>query len=369
MYKKWHVAFWSVFMITIALFLMTSNHESNHDERESTFFTLEKSRQNAILACSIATSSLSILGSSFIIISYVMLLRRNKSDSESRTGLAGFHKSAQANPTEVVLILSVGFSDFFASLTKFFTSSLALHSIHWDRTDFQSDICEVLGFTEQFFTMSANIWVLFIAVYLYRLIVNKRDSLKYVTIFQLTAWGLSFVSATIPLFQNMFGSVGPWCWLMIPSAQWILFYVPVVFIFFSILIIYAMIFIHVRTHKVGTMSSRMKRRQKTAYFRLLFFPLAFLVTWMGGLIWRAEHVISDRHNYRWSFFLLTAISLPSQGWLNAIAWYWFNKSKINHMYYVMFLRCFYPSFSNDSKSDPLLIDVSEAEGVSLRSLR
>ena len=294
-----------------------------------------------------------------------MLLRRAKSESDSRTGLAGFHESAQANPTEVILILSVGFSDFFASVTKFVTSCLAIHSIRWDSPEFESDICEVLGFTEQFFTMSANIWVLYIAVYLYRLIVKKRDSMKYVTAFQLSAWGISFVTAIIPLFENMFGSVGPWCWLMVPSAQWILFYLPVVFIFFAILIIYVCIFVYVRTHKVGTMSSRMRRRQKTAYFRLLFFPLAFLITWMGGLIWRAEHIISDRKQYRWSFFLLTSISLPSQGWLNAIAWYWFNKSKINHMYSVMLCRS---SSSENSKSEPLLIDVvasEEQRGVSL----
>ena len=93
------------------------------------------------------------------------------------------------------LILSGRLSDFFASVGKFVTSSLAFHSIHWDHTDFQSDVCEVLGFTEQFFTMSANIWVLYIAVYLYRLIVKKRDSMKYVTAFQLSAWGISFVTA------------------------------------------------------------------------------------------------------------------------------------------------------------------------------
>ena len=269
-FHAWHIAFWSLFLITIALFLMTSNHESNHDERESTFFTLTSSQQNAILSCSLVFSILSILGSSFIIASYIMLLRRN-SENDSRTGLAGFHKSAQANPTEVVLILSVGFSDFFASVTKFITSCLAMHSIRWDHTNFQSDVCEVLGFTEQFFTMSANIWVLFIAVYLYRLIVKKRDSMKYVTGFQLSAWGISYITATIPLFENMFGSVGPWCWLMVPSAQWALFYVPVVFIFFSILVIYIAIFTYVRTHKVGTMSSRMRRRQKTAYFRYVFY--------------------------------------------------------------------------------------------------
>ena len=273
---RWHILFWSVFMMTIALFLMTSNHESNHDERESTFFSLSKNERNAILACSLVFSTLSIFGSTFIIVSYIMLLRRAKSESDSRTGLAGFHKSAQANPTEVVLILSVGVSDFFASVGKFVTSSLALHSIHWDHTDFQSDVCEVLGFTEQFFTMSANIWVLYIAVYLYRLIVKKRDSMKYVTAFQLSAWGISFVTATIPLFQNMFGSVGPWCWLMVPSAQWILFYVPVVFIFFAILIIYVLIFVYVRG--VPARSARIFIVSLTCCEQTLYHSLVSLCT-------------------------------------------------------------------------------------------
>jgi len=314
--------------VVVLLFNLVPNLVTVHEHDEAYFYDLSDRNQITCLTICIVMSAMSILGSCLIFISYLGLRYRGETLSSST-----FDKTSNAAPTEVVLLLSVSSSDLISGLSKLFTSTVSLQDRMWLHDE--NRWCSFLGFWEQFGTFATALWTLCIAIYLYRTIILKEGSEGWLLGFQFVSWGLPCLTATIALFQGFNGSSGMWCWIVETRWQWVFFYNFVVAIFVAILGIYMRIFCHVRSHSFGTMSARMKRRQRTTYMRLMFFPLAFLITWAGALCWRLDGLSQgneSKHLDKYWLFVYTSITLPSQGWLNAIAWYWFNKSKINHMY-------------------------------------
>jgi len=360
------VGFTLALFLAFVIFILVPETERGKDHDDGYFYDLDNDKQIVCLVLVIITSSLSIMGSCLIFISYLGL--RSRGDTLSN---ATFDKTSNAAPTEVVLLLSVSLADFISAFTKLTTSSSSVHDRDWliQKTKF----CAVMGFAEQFGTLATALWTLCIAIYLYRIIILKRGSEGWLLGFQMLAWGLPFLTATIALFLGFNGSSGMWCWILPKWAQWSFFYIIVCFVFVAIAVIYVRIFYHVRNNSFGTMSDKMRRRQRTTYMRLMFFPLAFLLTWAGSLVWRLDELVrrSGASKEHYELFVYTSLSLPSQGWLNAIAWYWFNKSKINHMYgeVIANIRSYMFCHATSNKGDAAvpLMDNGESKIVAIES--
>ena len=61
----------------------------------------------------------------------------------------------------------------------------------------------------------------------------------------------------------------------------------------------------------------MRQRQKEDVQRILWFPLVFLIAWSGGLINRLYTTV---HDESYELNILMYVTIPSMGWLNAIAY-------------------------------------------------
>jgi len=87
-------------------------------------------------------------------------------------------------------------------------------------------------------------------------------------------------------------------------------------IFILIFVIYVrVLWWTISSQSVG--SSRMRQRQKEDVQRILWFPLVFLIAWSGGLINRLYTTV---HDESYELNILMYVTIPSMGWLNAIAY-------------------------------------------------
>jgi len=184
------VGFTLALFLAFVIFILVPETERGKDHDDGYFYDLDNDKQIVCLVLVIITSSLSIMGSCLIFISYLGL--RSRGDTLSN---ATFDKTSNAAPTEVVLLLSVSLADFISAFTKLTTSSSSVHDRDWliQKTKF----CAVMGFAEQFGTLATALWTLCIAIYLYRIIILKRGSEGWLLGFQMLAWGLPFLTATI----------------------------------------------------------------------------------------------------------------------------------------------------------------------------
>ena len=114
----------------------------------------------------------------------------------------------------------------------------------------------------------------------------------------------------------MYGEAGSWCWVSSEKNQILMQYVEMIGIFIMILGIYVrVLWWTISSQSVG--SSRMRQRYKEDVQRILWFPLVFLIAWSGGLI---NRLYSTLHDESYALNILMYITIPSCGWLNAIAY-------------------------------------------------
>ncbi|XP_076027349.1 G-protein coupled receptor 157 [Genypterus blacodes] len=149
----------------------------------------------------LVSCALSFLGSSLIIVTYVLW-------SDLRT-----------TPRQLLLCLSV--TDWLSALSYAYGVWRLFHA---DSTD-----CVVQGAVSTFANTSSFFWTVAIAVYLYVFIVraNKRVADSLVLPFHLVSWGVPLAITVAAVSLNKIGydasdvSVG-WCWVRIQAADRVL---------------------------------------------------------------------------------------------------------------------------------------------------
>eukprot|EP00938_MAST-03A_sp_MAST-3A-sp1_P001802 g1802.t1 len=232
--------------------------------------------------------------------------------------------------SETPLILSMTMSNLIQHVNQLIGAAMYLntgysHSGTW---------CQVQAFVEQMFPLSTSLWALCIGITVYRLIVYKTQSENIYLYFHLLCWGFPLGLSVFGSIKHMYGEAGSWCWVSSEKNQILMQYVEMIGIFILILGIYVrVLWWTISSQSVG--SSRMRQRYKEDVQRILWFPLVFLIAWSGGLI---NRLYSTLHDESYALNILMYITIPSCGWLNAIA-YAVTNNDIQIMYSKMFPCC------------------------------
>ena len=172
------------------------------------------------------------------------------------------------------------------------------------------------------FPLSTSLWALCIGITVYRLIVYKTQSENIYLYFHLLCWGFPLGLSVFGSIKHMYGEAGSWCWVSSEKNQILMQYVEMIGIFILILGIYVrVLWWTISSQSVG--SSRMRQRYKEDVQRILWFPLVFLIAWSGGLI---NRLYSTLHDESYALNILMYITIPSCGWLNAIAYVVFERA-------------------------------------------
>jgi len=267
--------------------------------------------------------SISMVGAMFIIISYGLFAYVNRKRKNAFDQLA-----TKQIPAESSLILSMAISNVIQHTNQLIGAIYSLRSPKetWMVADRAS--CKIEAFVEQLFPLSTAFWALCIAITMYRLIVLKTSSETLYKIFHVISWGIPLLLAFVALGADMYGPAGNWCWISNNRKQILMQYLEMVLIFATICAIYVRVLAYVIHHR-GVGDRVMRKRQRQAVMRIAWFPFVFILSWSGGLVNRLHNLFAEEESY--ALNVLMYITIPSMGWLNAIA-YAATNNDIRQMY-------------------------------------
>jgi len=250
------------------------------------------------------SSGLSIAGSLFIIVSFILFRDSRKCGRR--------------------LLFMLSLADLGLAVAWLFGVVINMH------TKGISDACIAQGYAMEFFRLSSFMWTGCFAIHLYQIIwKNIKDPEVYELRYHLMAWGLPtlvciyFVAENAEGLQMMGQSDRPWCWIRDfqhdewnafgAHLQYALFYGPLLIIFIFNLAIYAFL-----GRKVGElMQTRMKIRIQK---RLLLYLFVFQVTSVWGLANRIYQAFNKNHKYDYFLLCMDSAFGPLQGFLNALVY-------------------------------------------------
>jgi len=242
------------------------------------------------------SSVLSLLGSLFIVISYLT-----------------FPKLRKANGA---LIFWLSFCDFFSSLAYF-----AIPVANGN------DYCYAQGFIIQFFQIASFIWTASIALALYVVIVrNKSPNIgisHLVKYLHLVAWLFASVDVGIGAWLHMFGDANyeepgshpSWCWIKsdMNLEKFLLYFLPFTLVWIFNAIVY--ILVSKTIHKV-VKSEELRGR---AFRRMRLYLLVFMLCIGVGAINRLQNFFAPG-NPIFVLNVFDATLSPLQGFLNSVVY-------------------------------------------------
>lgn len=249
------------------------------------------------------TASLGIIGSLFIIFTYVAF-------KEART---------------------------FGTLLVFFLSIAdLLHGLEWYPWGITKELCIAQGMIMQWSELSYYFWTLCIASCIFQIHYLERDEVdvsSLMPLYQLCCWFLPLVLSAIPLLEGNYGrGAYNWCWLSSSESSESLdkafLYVPAggVFLFNTT----AFILVHKRLSKYRSEYTQSLKTNMTLYV------LAFVLAQGPAVINRIQTTIQpDKEIY--ALYLLQAIFHPLQGFFDSVA-YGINEPAFTTNYKLLFIR-------------------------------
>lgn len=146
----------------------------------------------------IGCSSLSILGSLFIIVCYLFL-----------------NKPAQGGQFRLIIYLTI--SDLIFAIQRLIVTNPCQLDIHNSR-------CITQSFLETFSSYSSLLWTLIFSIVLYRenrfqedpfTLFGMRSEVCYI----FGGFGIPFVLSIIVLFTEAYGPLRYWCWVPVPGQM------------------------------------------------------------------------------------------------------------------------------------------------------
>eukprot|EP01124_Arcella_intermedia_P015717 TRINITY_DN22294_c0_g1_i1.p1 TRINITY_DN22294_c0_g1~~TRINITY_DN22294_c0_g1_i1.p1 ORF type:complete len:521 (+),score=99.08 TRINITY_DN22294_c0_g1_i1:60-1622(+) len=303
------------------------------DNNEYDGALLEYEEKKSVMLVRIIASSLSLLGSLFIIVSIVLFKRYHFMSSR--------------------LILALGICSLLESLNSF----LSLWIFH-DELQLWS-LCKFQGMTHQFSSIATTGWVTVIAINLYLAVCRNVTNKKVEIAYHVCVWGMALLSTLIPLSTpNAYGIAGLWCWLNWSTGQiwrWVLYFIPLLLSTSVILFLYLLIAYHIRKHadqhpineasdqsdedseeidftkeeEKATLKFRKSDQEQTPkkhsdvniLRKLAFYPLIHLLCYAGSITNRFYDAISLDDSF--GLYIFEAATLPLNGFLWGIGfWVW-----------------------------------------------
>ena len=142
----------------------------------------------------IVTASLSLVGSSFIILTWILF------------------RNLRTFPFKLIVFLSA--SDFFASIAYLFSVNESMKNCN------QQEYCSIIGFCLHFFLCASFMWIFAISINLNLLLVQRvgNDILKYEKYYHLLTWGTCIILSVVPLFFDGYGDAGNYCWIKMETG-------------------------------------------------------------------------------------------------------------------------------------------------------
>jgi len=278
------------------------------------------------------SSSLSIVGSLFIIISYVVFPTMRRVHS--------------------TIIFFLSFCDLF--------SSLAWSVIPVSLSD---NWCLAQAIIVQFFQIASFIWTGAIAVSLYLVLVKKKVEFSFEhRIFHLVSWLSAAINVSIGYFAGIFGNANAdvtdknpsWCWIKYQENFYKLglYFIP----FFIIWIFNLFIYIRVSKEIVKIKSTSIREIAET---KIRIYLLVFMFCVSVGAINRMQNWIDPKSPQYWLYFCDALVS-PLQGFLNSII-YGMNK-QLRIKWLTLLHNCsspkenpYQPTFINNSQEKENLL--------------
>jgi hypothetical protein len=262
----------------------------------------------AIFAVLATSSSLSVAGSLFIILSWILF-----------TDMHFFSRK---------LIVYISATDLFSS-AAFLYAAVRKTGVMSNTGGHASLECTVQGFALQFFVLASYMWTGCFAYHLHSLIANRRKKAHRLEVFyHAVSWGLPMLITIVLVVERLSlqsdiigGADRPWCWLtnhasqhesleMEMIQQFALFYVPAVVVFCYNVMIYIKLAGIVHGTELG---SNIRKR-------VLLYLLVFLLCSVWGLAHRLYQAFTPGHQpLKWLSYAEAAIG-PLQGFLNAIVY-------------------------------------------------
>lgn len=294
-----------------------------------TFNDFSEQQQDSINLTVIIVGSLSIFGCLFILLSYLLFMYK-----VNISGQQILRRLSTKQVSEAPLIVSMTISNLIQHVNQMFGSFRSYHEHRASWMEHEELTCKIQAFIEQLFPLATSLWAFCIGITFYRLVVKKKSSVHLFKYFHLLCWGFPLALSVGGMGGDMYGAAGNWCWIKSKNNQLLMQYVEMVFIFGLICAIYVRVLMYVRRHR-GVGDSKMRARQKNAVMRIAWFPMAFLIAWSGGLINRLHAYITNEESF--ALTMLMSITIPSMGWLNAIA-YAATNDHIQRMYGTLYRR-------------------------------
>jgi len=247
------------------------------------------------------TASLSVLGCSFIILSFL------------------WFRSLRNFTGQLVFCLSL--SDFSSAFFALLTWLLYL--------DDTNTLCTIQAFGIQISEVSSFLWSGCIAFHSYQLVCRKTNIevlIGYLKYYLLLCYVLPVLISLIPFGFGAYGNAGHssssqiWCWITGdfpygPYLRFSLFYGPILIVYLYILICYILIRREIYKLKQFISENALKN---VSGERITLYLLIFAISKFPGLINRFQNIISD--NPIFVLFLLQAIFNPLQGFANSIVY-------------------------------------------------
>eukprot|EP00824_Muranothrix_gubernata_P010985 TRINITY_DN24121_c0_g1_i1.p1 TRINITY_DN24121_c0_g1~~TRINITY_DN24121_c0_g1_i1.p1 ORF type:complete len:331 (-),score=53.91 TRINITY_DN24121_c0_g1_i1:17-979(-) len=235
------------------------------------------------------SSGLSILGSAFILASYLY-----------------FH---QLFMTRLRLI-------FFLSLADICASFFSLWSVIGVGRSIHGSLCEIQAAGIQYFSMVSWLWITAMAHNSFVIVVlRKVETEKFEKFYHLYCWGLPGIPVLVLFITRKFGPTGVgWCWIRHPHdpLRLVLFYLPLLILFLGSVLIYVLV------HR-QLWWSRHHYNDKVQK-KLSLFILAFICCWSPALVCRLHDFFAQSNSWPFWVFCIQGTMAPLQGLCNALLW-------------------------------------------------
>jgi len=275
-------------------------------------FTLNE--ENVILISMSVSCGLSLIGSAFIIITFILL-------SEQRMF---FHR-------KLVFIMSI--CDFFTAafylITPFYNHNDVIKSggvLYFK----PKELCLFQAINLQFWQLSSFGWTVIICFNLYFTMLKNKDAEPFYPLYHLFVWSYNILVGVILYFEKAYGVADQWCWLDVNSYEWRLIagYIPLWLVWIYSLLVYCRLVFHIRSVFADNEASFNVKADTKVLRKFLLIPFFFILLNFWGSINRVTEIATQMPQTNFWLVLLQAICDPLHGFVNGCFYGFFDRTVI-----------------------------------------
>jgi hypothetical protein len=259
-------------------------------------FPFDTDQIHAIRLASVIASCFGIVGSVFVISTYMCI-----------KSLQSYHRS---------LIIYLCVANFGKAVSGVLSGLYPILQPHQ-----KQHLCYVQAGFIQYFDVSASLWAASIATYLYLGVYKmwQEEALKKaIKIFIGLGFGLPLIPVFILFLDGAFGQANPgseiaWCWIAMdrPVLRLTMYYIPLIIMWIFTIVLYITV--------MKQVSRLLSFLWKRTAFRLSLFLLVSIVSNMPALINRFQNLFAPSSPI-YLLYILQVTFLPLEGFFDAIVY-------------------------------------------------